>query len=748
MVVFVCANCGKTLEVTHPPDAEAIPCPRCGQSVPISQRETTQLATQPTQPVPVDVAPVSPTIPSEWIEFLSPAQGPGELGRLGHYRVLKVIGSGGMGVVFLAEDTHLKRPVALKCLLPVLSASSSARQRFLREAQAAAAIEHEHIVVIYQVGQDRGIPFLAMQLLQGESLESRLQRQAPLPVPEILRIGREIAEGLAAAHARGLIHRDVKPENLWLESPRGRVKILDFGLARAVLQATAGTQQGTVIGTPAYMAPEQAGGKPIDARCDLFSLGCVLYRMATGKVPFTGPDTMAVLLALACTDPVPPSQHNPTLPPQLSALILQLLAKETVQRPTSAQKVVEELTMIEKQLTSPGPPEPAPTRSSRLPMVVAIALSVLMLAGAFALVVSMIGRTPEGARPGASPPGRVEIGISYGTEKKNWLNAAATAFAETPEGKDVTIRFFPQGSIEGAQAISKEEDRRINVWAPASSLYRDHLVRGWKQKHPTNPILREETLAVTPLVFVFWEDRYRAFIKKYGIVSFKTLGRALEDKDGWGAIAGQPEWGTFKFGHTNPVRSNSGLMTLLLMAAEHKGSTRRLSVSDVTDRSFQSWVKDFEKSTFTSAHSTGTLMEDMLRRNPPVDAVCVYENLAIDYFKLAEARGGKLHVAYPEHTLVSDNPYYILDVPWSTPAQRRAADAFLRFLLSEPMQREAVAHGFRPGNVSVLLPDTADSPFKRHQSAGLRLDLRGFMEPPQNDVLDALLHFWEQLREP
>jgi serine/threonine protein kinase len=262
-------------------------------------------------------------VPAELYDFLAPPQEPGELGRLGPYRVLRVLGVGGMGVVFQAEDIQLKRLVALKAMKPALAASASARQRFLREAQAAAAIEHTHIVTIYQVGQDRDIPFLAMQLLRGESLHDRLKREATLPPAEVLHIGRAVAEGLAAAHQRGLIHRDIKPANIWLETlgepgesageARGsssgyRVKILDFGLARPTEPEEPLTQTGVVIGTPEFMAPEQARGEAVDARCDLFSLGCVCYRMATGKVPFGKKGMIAESLRDAPEGPPPPPE--------------------------------------------------------------------------------------------------------------------------------------------------------------------------------------------------------------------------------------------------------------------------------------------------------------------------------------------------------------------------------------------------------------------------------------------------------
>src|SRR5262249_10718453 len=222
------------------------------------------------QDVPTDegIGQVPPALPSadstqEVYDFLAPPLGPGEIGRLGPYRVVKVLGVGGMGVVFQAEDLQLQRLVALKVMRSAMLASASARRRFLREAQASAGIDHEHIVTILQVGEDRGVPYLAMQLLQGETLEERLKREGKLPPAEVLRIGGEIAVGLAAAHQRGLIHRDIKPANIWLETlhdtgapsaSRDRVKILDFGLARAFGGEAHLTQSGVVGGTCASRA--------------------------------------------------------------------------------------------------------------------------------------------------------------------------------------------------------------------------------------------------------------------------------------------------------------------------------------------------------------------------------------------------------------------------------------------------------------------------------------------------------------
>jgi WD40 repeat protein len=301
---------------------------------------------------------------AEVYDFLAPAELPGELGRLGPYRIVGVLGIGGMGVVFRAEDPHLRRLVAVKVLLPGRAGSPAARERFLREAQAAAAVEHDHIIHINQVGEDRGVLFVAMPLLQGESLETRLNREGPLPLSEGLRIGREIAEGLAAAHERGLIHRDIKPANIWLEGARARVKILDFGLARPTSEDGRLTHSGVIVGTPAYMAPEQARGEVVDARADLFSLGCVLYRMAAGRPPFQGSSALHILSALALQEPEPLRQLNSAVTPRLEALVRQLLAKGAKDRPASAREVIAAIGSLERAPAT-GAAELAP--ASRLP---------------------------------------------------------------------------------------------------------------------------------------------------------------------------------------------------------------------------------------------------------------------------------------------------------------------------------------------------------------------------------------------
>jgi serine/threonine protein kinase len=340
-------------------------------------RKAFHQASQPeTAPGGPDSLPASPT-PSgvsqpgedtaEVLALLDPPQGPEEIGRLGGYRVLKLLGAGGMGVVLQAEEVPLKRLVALKLMRPALAASATARRRFLREAQAMAAVRHDHVVVVYQVVQGPGVPFLAMEFLEGETLASRLDRLGTLPPTQVMRIGKEIAAGLQAAHERGLVHRDIKPGNIWLEAERGdRVKILDFGLARAAGGDTQLTRTGQIVGTPAYMAPEQARGEPVDHCSDLFSLGCLLYRMCTGQSPFKGRDTVSILMSVVNDHPPQPRQVNPHVSPGLSGLVMRLLAKTPAERPSSAKVVAEELGRLEQELP-PVTAAVAPSKSPFLP---------------------------------------------------------------------------------------------------------------------------------------------------------------------------------------------------------------------------------------------------------------------------------------------------------------------------------------------------------------------------------------------
>jgi multidrug efflux pump subunit AcrA (membrane-fusion protein) len=325
------------------------------------------------------------------LEFLTPSDKPGSLGRLGHYEIQEVIGKGGMGIVLKAFDETLHRVVAIKVMAAQLATGATARQRFAREAQAAAAVSHDHIVTIHAVEEAAPLPYLVMQYVAGLSLQQRLDRDGPLDLTEILRIGMQTASGLAAAHAQGLVHRDIKPANILLENGVERVKITDFGLARAAAEASL-TQTGVVAGTPQYMSPEQAEGKAIDQRTDLFSLGSVLYAMCTGRAPFRASGSMAVLKRVCEEKPSPIRESRPETPEWLVEIIDRLHPKDPAERFQSATEVAgllgQYLAHLQRPAQVPMPDRIAPVRqprdrrrNSRRGWAVAAAVLLLLLTG-------------------------------------------------------------------------------------------------------------------------------------------------------------------------------------------------------------------------------------------------------------------------------------------------------------------------------------------------------------------------------
>jgi serine/threonine protein kinase len=291
------------------------------------------------QALDTEALPIEGESEESSLDFLQPSTKPESLGRLAHYEVLEVLGKGGFGTVLKAFDEKLHRMVAIKIMSRKMASTSPARKRFLREARSSAAIRHENVVDIHAI-EEQPVPFLVMEYVAGETLQERLDREGPLDALETARVGVQIAEGLAAAHAMGKIHRDIKPANILIEEGSRRVKITDFGLARAADDASL-TQSGYIAGTPMYMSPEQALGAAVDHRTDLFSLGSVLYVMCSGRPPFRASSSLAVMKRVAEDPPRPLREIIPEVPEWLSDVIVKLHAKSPGERFQSAKEVAQ-----------------------------------------------------------------------------------------------------------------------------------------------------------------------------------------------------------------------------------------------------------------------------------------------------------------------------------------------------------------------------------------------------------------------
>ncbi len=388
------------------------------------------------------------------LDFLEPPTDTVYIGRLAHFDVMRLIGQGGMGLVLEAFDTRLQRNVALKVLDPELADDEVARQRFCREARAAASITHENVVAVHNVEKfhDGKLAYMVMQLVAGESLEQRLLREKQLPLREIVRIGMQAAQGLAAAHAQGLIHRDVKPGNILLEPPADRVKLTDFGLAR-VADDVKLTQTGFVSGTPLYMAPEQALGKEPDPRSDLFSLGAILYEMCAGQPPFQGDSALAILRQITDVKPRPIRELNPKTPEWLAETIDRLLAKKPDDRIQTATHLAELLEFHWALMK---------TTSDDVPTVCVIEERKRMIRnrwiagaiGATFLVLGLIGGKLLSNRNVATPqPGTATTAAATST-------APATAVLSANAGAIWNVAFDATGNTV-AMAV---EDGSVRLW--------------------------------------------------------------------------------------------------------------------------------------------------------------------------------------------------------------------------------------------------------------------------------------------
>ena len=397
------------------------------------------------------------------LDFLEPADDPALLGKLGNYEIEELVGRGGMGIVLKGRDPILIRNVAIKVMASPLAISGAGRKRFQREAQAAAAVVHDHIIPIHQVDVSGPVPFLVMPYIDGRSLQDRLDASGPLETKEVLRIAMQTARGLAAAHAQGLVHRDIKPANILLENGVERVRITDFGLARAIDDASQ-SQSGFIAGTPQYMAPEQARGEPIDARADLFSLGSVMYAMCAGHPPFRAETTLAVLRRICDDAPRDLCAVNPDVPPWLAEIVHRLLAKSAADRFQSAAEVAELLERWLAHLQQPTVIKPPPSNRSaaesrRWLVAGSCAAAIVLLVTALAAWQARPGneKTPAKHRAAAtsaeaSPGGAAAAFIPGLNAPEGWIEAEIQGISQ----HTLQLQWQLSQPAEGGLSIDQE----------------------------------------------------------------------------------------------------------------------------------------------------------------------------------------------------------------------------------------------------------------------------------------------------
>ena len=337
----------------------------------------------------------------EWIRPLLDESSDSDLGVIGQYPVTGLIGQGGMGVVLRGVDPALNRPVAIKILSPHLAGVGAARARFMREAQAAAAVVHPSIVPIYSIATTARLPYIVMPCISGGNLQERIDRDGPLELAEVLRIGLQIAEGLQAAHRNGVIHRDIKPANILVEEGNGRVLISDFGLARALDDATL-TMSGMIAGTPQYMSPEQACGVAVDERSDLFSLGSLIYALATGRPPFRAETPLAVLRKISESTPRPIQQVNERMPAWLDQIVARLMTKDRTKRIASAGEISELLREAVAHVRNPTQqalPKSLSARRHRTRIAAGVALACVATVGGVLAIPPLAASFSKGGDP-------------------------------------------------------------------------------------------------------------------------------------------------------------------------------------------------------------------------------------------------------------------------------------------------------------------------------------------------------------
>lgn len=685
---------------------------------------------------------------------------------LGGIPLLAKLGQGGMGAVYYGIKPLLRTEVAVK-ILPSHMADSEENfvDRFLREAHLAASIESPHLVRVSDVNEDCGLFFLVMEYVDGDSAGTHLAAARTddaigLPETTVLELCLAASRGLAAAHARNVIHRDVKPDNIIV--PKGpdlplwsRAKLVDLGLARPE-EPSSHSLTGTpmAMGTPGYMAPEQAldprtAGKP----SDVFSMGSTMYALLAGACPFRGKSITETMLMTIQHQHAPLKPLRPDLKDATLRLIDRCLAKNPADRPADGAALVQEIAECLERSSDPtgsktivinevsldsstsrrrirGQGANKGFHRRRLLAGGAGAFAVLLVAAIFAWP------SPPAATPEVPAQSGLEIRVMSSGERLEWLRWASASFAQTPAGRNVQVTLIER-SGSAAEDTALRADGKVHAWTPASTLVEDRFVKRFRETHHFDGIRSRRTLTLTPMVFVMFGDRHQAFIEKYGELSFSSLRKAMQLTPDWGSLAGRPEWGDFTFGITDPELHNSGLATRIILSASQSGITTFPALNETTITQTSAWLADFKPLIHPMVGSVNMIEEMVLKGPSFLDGAFIYESNAVAFLKAAEGRWGKVAVVYPAVNFWNESPYWCLNGARISDEERIAAEDFGAFLTGIEAQNKALEFGFRPGNPHVGILDPA-SPFVSLSTFGLSAAIPRVVQNPPPEWISFL----------
>lgn len=693
------------------------------------------------------------------------------------YHIVHLVGKGGFGAVYEARDTRFQsRVVAIKEMSDSrLSPAEKAQamQDFRREADMLVALDHHNLPDVSDFFEEGNKAYLVMEYIQGETLEKVLEgTNGPLDERRVLNWALQLCDVLQYLHTQPqpIIFRDMKPSNVMV-TKQEQIKLIDFGIAR-IFKSTS-VKDTTSLGSRGYAPLEQYGRGQSDARSDIYALGASLYELLTNILPADAP-------ARRINPPLflPPRQLNPQLSPATEQIILKAMAEEPEDRYQSAAEMQQAILTSglvtqpqswqtlssvpipatpvpitaqsagsQVQLTA-GPRQPTPiSRRTLLTIVVGGAIAVSGVAWAAS---NLLGSHNSSTGP-AVLPATLPLPFVYSTEKDQWFQAAIEAFHKSDaaryQGSRIEIQPQTSGSLDLTSQILSGESKPI-AWSPASSLEVNRLNLAWQQHNGQDVVATNElqSLVLSPLVFAVWESRARVLLQKYGHIDWDSIYAALTLKNGWSDIQGSADWQRVSLGQTRPDASNSGLLTITLMAYAYFGKIRGLTVQDIDDAGFFNYLKSFEDAVTTYGRSSGTYLENevILKGPGAYDITFSYENLVLTSLnEIKQRQSEPLRMFYPHVNIVSDHPFVLLKGPWVKPEAQEAARAFRQFLLAVPQQQLALQYGLRPTSQNVHLSDPGQNNLFLNPAVQpeIHSDYRS-VQLPDGTVVNELLKQW------